>query len=44
MTVDYGEYFKFTVDLYFDLWDEDSCTRYSGVSPPRLNLWFSYGE
>ena len=35
LTIDYGKYSKLTVDfILIGSVDEDSCTWYSGVSPP----------
>ena len=38
MTVDYREYFKLTIDLYFDLW-----TRYRTLDNPIVLLPFVTG-
>ena len=38
MTVDYREYFKLTIDLYFDLW-----TRYRTLDNPMVLLPFVTG-
>ena len=38
MTVDYGEYFKLTIDLYFDLW-----TKYWTPDNPMVLLPFVTG-